>query len=103
MFGKLPPELIPGAVGSALAAVRAKGSYVWRIVMFVAGSVAAYAAAEPVTLFLELQHRWVGVFGFLIGAFAVSLVAKVLDAIAAIDASEIGGSLVKWVKGKLGL
>jgi hypothetical protein len=82
----------PGAVGSLVAVFMMKDTWPRRLVLFFAGFAAAYYGSPYAALHTGADR---GLAGFLTGLFSMAVIAKVYEALAAIDAKDLATRLLK--------
>lgn len=110
MLDDLPAELktlIPGVLGSAIAAAVSKFSnpdQPWGLLITkaVGGAAGAYYATNPVAKYFG----WVdaqGLIGLLLGLFAMAAIMKAWETFDAIKGSVLFGTLVDWIRKLAGL
>ena len=106
MYDRIPSELrevIPGALGSALALKWIPGPWWWRATAFLCGALTSYIAAVPVAEWLALNEKWVGVLGLLLGLISISVISKVLATIDAVQPTEVWAAILAWIRKRLGV
>lgn len=105
MFDNIPPDLktlVPGALGSALAAVFIKDHWGLKIIKAIGGCAVAFYGTHPVATYFS-WNDYQGLVGLLVGLFAMSIIAKLWEIVDGIQAREVFGTLRDWVRSKAGL
>ena len=87
--------------GDGLHGYRLDGTAIERGLMFVGGASLSYYSTSPLA-------EWIGgkglegLIGFFTGLLGMTLVAKVYEVIAVVDAKEVGREMIAWAKRKWG-
>jgi hypothetical protein len=83
---------LPGAVGSLTAVFLMKDTWPRRIMLFIAGTAAAYYGTPWVSTHLNADH---GLSGFLTGLFSMAISAKLFETIDAVRSSDLLDRVLK--------
>lgn len=83
-------KFLTATAGAVVSMAKWPGTLVERAVMGAAGVVISYFASDAVSALTSVPP---GLCGFLLGLFGMSIVGKVWDAIAAIDAARVVADL----------
>lgn len=101
----IPPEArdaVPGVMGALVAIPFTQGPLFMRLSMFVGGVSLSKWGTQPLVESLGVTSS-VGLIGFILGLFGMSIAAKVYEAIGSFRASEVGEAVVAWFKNKMGV
>ena len=88
-----------GFLGAIVSLRFIVGSLAERCVMVLGGSALSFFASDPLADYLKAQSS-IGLLGFLVGVFGMSLIQLVWEAVQAIDAKQISKDAVALVKKK---
>ena len=91
-------KFLTATAGAVVSMAKWPGTLVERAVMGAAGVVVSYFASDAVSGWTGVPP---GLCGFLLGLFGMSIVGKIWDAIAAIDARKITADLWDAFLGRL--
>ena len=101
----VPPEVHkawPGALGAIVALPFLAGSLFVRLAMVAGGVAMSYWGSDSAARYLGVTDA-LGLVGFLLGLFAMSIAAKLFEVLAALRAEMAVGTLVDWIRKKLGV
>lgn len=94
-------KILAGVAGAFVSLRFVQGSALERGSMAVGGAVVSYYATSPAALWMGMQTAE-GLVGFLIGLFGMAIIAKVYEAIGALDAPRIAEDTWDAIKRRLG-
>ena len=99
-----PPEAkdaAPGILGALVAIPFTQGPMLMRASMFLGGASLSLYGSAPLADALNMRGS-VGLAGFVVGLFGMSIAAKVYEVIATFAAADVSKAAVEWIKSKLG-
>jgi hypothetical protein len=94
-------KLMAGIAGSVVSLRFVQGSNVERVFMAVGGASLSYYASTPAAHWVGVKDAE-GLVGFLIGLFGMAIMAKLYEAIQAMDAATIAANAWASIKRKWG-
>jgi hypothetical protein len=101
----VPPEVHkawPGALGAIVALPFLAGTLFVRMAMVAGGVALSYWGSDPAARYMGVSSAE-GLVGFLLGLFAMSVAAKLFEVLSALKAELAVGTLVDWIRKKLGV
>jgi hypothetical protein len=101
----IPPEAkdaAPGIIGALVAIPFTSGPLLMRVSMFVGGSSLSLYGSAPLADALGMRSS-IGLAGFVVGLFGMSIAAKVYEGIATFAAGDIGAAVTAWFRKMLGV
>lgn len=101
----IPPEAkdaAPGIIGALVAIPFTQGPLLMRASMFLGGASLSLYGSAPLADALNMRGS-IGLAGFVVGLFGMSIAAKVYEVIAAFAAADVSRAVVDWLKNKLGV
>lgn len=97
-------KVVPATLGTVVSLGFIKGTALERLCMTIGGISLAYYATPVSAHWLNMgTAEGVGLVGFSIGLFGMTLVAKIHEALQAIDAIAVGKDLWNTAKKRLGI
>jgi hypothetical protein len=102
---EVPPELdkaFPGALGAILAFPFLTGTLLMRLAMVAGGVAVSWWGTPHLAAYMEVVNAD-RLLGFLLGLLAMSVVAKVFELLHALRADSVIGTLLDWLKKRLGV
>ena len=100
----IPPEAkdaVPGIFGALVAIPFTQGPILMRASMFLGGSALSLYGSAPLADALNMRGS-IGLAGFVVGLFGMSLAAKAYEVISTFAAADVSRAVVDWIKSKLG-
>lgn len=94
-------KIIAGVAGAFVSLRFVQGSAMERGSMAVGGAVVSYYATSPAALWMGMTNAE-GLVGFLIGLFGMAIIAKVYEAIHALDAPRMASDTWEAIRGRIG-
>ena len=101
----VPPDIgkaWPGALGAIVALPFLAGTLLVRLAMVAGGVALSYWGSDPAARYMGVTNAE-GLVGFLLGLFAMSIAAKLFEVLAALRAEMAVGTLMDWLRKKLGV
>jgi hypothetical protein len=91
------------SIGGALVSMNfVKGTWMERLAMVASGAALSYYSTEPIADWVNMAEAE-GLVGFLVGLFGMAIVARVYEAIQALDVKQMASDLWKGVLKRFGL
>lgn len=94
-------KIIAGVAGAFVSLRFVQGSALERASMALGGAVVSYYATSPAALWMGMQNAE-GLVGFLIGLFGMAIIAKVYEAIHAVDAPRMAADTWDAIRRRIG-
>lgn len=101
----VPPEFdkaFPGALGALLAFPFLAGTLLMRLAMMAGGVAVSWWGTPHAAAWMGVVNAE-GLLGFLLGLLSMSVVAKVFEILHALRAESVIGTLLDWLKKRLGV
>lgn len=101
----IPPEAkdaVPGILGALVAIPFTQGPLLMRASMFLGGASLSLYGSAPLADVLNMRGS-IGLAGFVVGLFGMSIAAKGYEVIATFAAADVSRAVVDWLKNKLGV
>jgi len=97
----IPPEvkdIVPGAVGSALALRWTTGGMITLILYWIGGSVVSYYVTPVIASSFNLTSGWVALVGFSFGLTGMMLASKVVELVQNLDTKQLAQAIIRRIK-----
>ena len=101
----IPPEAkdaAPGILGALVAIPFTQGPLLMRASMFLGGSALSLYGSAPIADALNMRGS-IGLAGFVVGLFGMSIAAKVYEAITSFAAKDVSKAFLDWIKKLMGV
>lgn len=93
-------KAISGLVGSLVSLRFVPGTKLEKVTMVLGGTACAWYGSELIAEYLGISVKGVGLIGFLTGMFGMTILHKIFEGFAALDAKSIAGDVWDWVSRK---
>lgn len=89
-------KIISGLVGSVVSLKFVPGTKLEKATMVLGGLACAFYGADLIAEYLGISVKGVGLIGFLVGMFGMTILHKIFEGFAALDAKSMAADVWDW-------